>query len=259
MPSVFAARQGRAYASAFEATQPYGTARLAGLKVLVRSVCVLAALIAVGLSVWASLPLLGDAVFIQMFDEPLRSWLRAIEGAVGALTGYEQLALAVVASIGVAVMVASLAALTALSARYPRRLNIAGSLLSCSMVSCSSCWRSDTAGTDWRSARRDPPGDVLGRRTSDCARDRLPLLAGVRGATADAASACGAVLVSAAFGAAWLTMLRAAGVSARRDARDGRRLDAVAGAAAADGQRPGALVAQPHSPYVREFSSSLRR
>ena len=54
MPSVFARRQGRAYASAFEATQAYGTARLAGLKVLVRSVCVLAALIAVGVSVWAS-------------------------------------------------------------------------------------------------------------------------------------------------------------------------------------------------------------
>ncbi len=63
-------------------------------------------------------------------------WLRGrvaaalqIEGAVGALTGYEQLALAVVASVGVAVMVASLAALAALRARYPRRLIIAGSLL----------------------------------------------------------------------------------------------------------------------------------
>ena len=48
-------RQGRVYASAFEATQPCGTARLAGLKVLVRSVCVLAALVAVGVSVWASM------------------------------------------------------------------------------------------------------------------------------------------------------------------------------------------------------------
>ena len=47
-------RQGRVYASAFEAGQPYGTARLACLKVLVRSVCVLAALIAVGVSAWAS-------------------------------------------------------------------------------------------------------------------------------------------------------------------------------------------------------------
>ena len=47
------ARQGRAYVSPFEVTQPYGTGRLAVLKVLVRSVCVLTALTAIGLSVWA--------------------------------------------------------------------------------------------------------------------------------------------------------------------------------------------------------------
>ena len=47
------------YASAFEATQPYGTAQLAGLKVLVRTTCVLAALIAVGVSLWASSSLVG--------------------------------------------------------------------------------------------------------------------------------------------------------------------------------------------------------
>ena len=44
-------------------------------------------------------------------DRALRSGLRVIEGAVGALTGYQQFALAVVASIGVAVMVASVAAM----------------------------------------------------------------------------------------------------------------------------------------------------
>jgi hypothetical protein len=42
---------------------------------------------------------------------------------------HEQLALAFVAFIAVAVMVALRASLTALRARYPRRLNIAGSLL----------------------------------------------------------------------------------------------------------------------------------
>ena len=68
-------RQGRVYASAFEATQPYGTARLAGLKVLVRSVCVLAALVAVGVSVWASLSFIA----VGKGYEPLRSWQRAIE------------------------------------------------------------------------------------------------------------------------------------------------------------------------------------
>ena len=40
-----------------------------------KSVCVLAALIAVGVSVWTSLPLLGDAVFIQMWNVPLSSLL----------------------------------------------------------------------------------------------------------------------------------------------------------------------------------------
>src|SRR5690606_29821858 len=56
-------------------------------------------------------------------------WQRAIQGAVGALTSYEQLALAVVASIGVAVGVASWAALGALATRYPRRVNIAAALV----------------------------------------------------------------------------------------------------------------------------------
>ena len=74
--------------------------------------------------------------------EPLRSWQRAIESAVGALTGYQQVALAVVASIGVAVMVASVAAIVALAARYPRRpehRDVSRSLSSHG-VSCSSCW-----------------------------------------------------------------------------------------------------------------------
>ena len=84
-------KQGRMYLSAFEATQAYGTAQLAALKLLVKSVCVLAAIIAIGVSVWISLPLLGDAVFIQMWNVPLSSQLRAITGAVAALTGYEQL------------------------------------------------------------------------------------------------------------------------------------------------------------------------
>ncbi len=69
-------RPGRRYVSAFEATQPYGTARLAGLKVLVRSVCVLAALVAVGVSVWASQSFIavdkGYAPTAEIADQPLR-------------------------------------------------------------------------------------------------------------------------------------------------------------------------------------------
>jgi len=120
-------RQGRAYASAFEATQPCGTAWLAGLKVLVRSVCVLAALVEVGVSVWASMSLIavGEGHAPLLGYQPLRSWQGAIESAVGALTGYQQVALTVVAAIGAPVMVASLASVVALAARYPRSLGIA--------------------------------------------------------------------------------------------------------------------------------------
>ena len=77
------ATQGRSYASAFEATQPYGTGQLAVVKVLVRSVCVLAALTAVAVSVWASVSLIAVG---EVFGDPLRRASMLIEGAVGALT-----------------------------------------------------------------------------------------------------------------------------------------------------------------------------
>ncbi len=64
--------------------------------------------------------------------------------------------------------------------------------------------------------------------------------------------ASGAVAISAAFGAAWLTVLHMAGVQLAGMSAMNAVSDAVAGAAAADGQRPGALVAQPHSPYVKK-------
>jgi hypothetical protein len=122
-------KQGRAYMSAFEATQAYGTVQLTVLKLLVRSACVLAALITVGVSAWTSLSLLGDEVFIQMWNVPLSSHLRALTGAVAALTGYEQLALAIVAAVAVVVWVAAFAVLGALWTRYSRRAHIAASSL----------------------------------------------------------------------------------------------------------------------------------
>ena len=245
-------RQGRVYASAFEATQPYGTARLAGLKVLVQ----------VGLRAGRARRGRRERMGIRCHSSrsaadrlavPLSSWQRAIEGAVGALTGYEQLALAVVASIGVALMVASLAAFAALRARYPRRLNIAGWLLLLYGLVLVLLALAGQRGigleflldalfgaTRWIAA----PAIVLATvylfwrafaerlLTLRSGVWRRPGLGGIRGGMGDGA-ACGRR-------------------AARRDARDGCRLDAVAGAAAADGQRPGALVAQPHSPSVTE-------
>jgi hypothetical protein len=197
-------RQGRASASAFEATQPYGTTQLAGLKVLVRSVCLLPAMIAVGLSVWASLSFIA----VGKGSEYLRSGLRVLEGAVGALTGYQQVALAVVASIGVAVMVASVAAIMALAARYPRPLNIATCLYLLSwglvLVLLVLAGRRGLGLLFGPTRFIDAPAIVLATAYVSwrAFAERLLTLRWV----------FGIVLVSAAFGTAWVTVLRAAGV-----------------------------------------------
>jgi hypothetical protein len=195
-------RQGRWYANAFEATQPHRTAQLAGLKVLVRSICVLPALIAVVLSAWTSFS------YIAVGERYLRSGLRVIEGAVGALTGYQQVALAVVASIGVAVMVALAAASIALAARHPRPLNIATCLYLSSwgvvLVLLALAGHRGLELLFGPSRFIDAPVIVLATvyLSWRAFAERLLTLRW----------AFGIVLVSVAFGTGWLTLLRAAGV-----------------------------------------------
>ena len=208
-------RQGRTYVSAFEATQAHGTAQLAALKVLVKSVCVLAALIAIGVSVWISLPLLGDAVFIQMWNVPLSSRLPAINGAIAALTGYEQLALAVVAAVGVVIWVAAFAVLGALRTRYSRRVNIAAS-------SAAALWSRARAGWRWRTEDARSCRRSIWTRSSRAARwiavaamvftTVYVFWSGFAERVLTIRYASGAVAISAAFGAAWLTVLHMAGV-----------------------------------------------
>ena len=208
-------RQGRTYISAFEATQAYGTAQLAALKLLVKSVCVLAALIAIGVSVWISLPLLGEAVFIQMWNVRPNSLRSVINDAVAALTGYEQLSLVVVAAVGVVIWVAAFAVLGALWTRYSRRVNIAGSLLLLYGLVLGLLALAGQRGI----GPEIPLGAIL-RATSWMAASAIVLTTGYllwRGFAEQlltlALTRVARVLVSAAFGAAWLTMLRAAGVS----------------------------------------------
>lgn len=201
-------RQGRTYVSAFEATQAHGAAQLAALKLLVKSVCVLAALIAIGASVWLSLPLLGDAVFIQMWSVPLST---AIPGAVAALTGYRQLALAVVAASGVGVWVAAFAVLGALWTRYSRRMIAAISLLVLYGLALVVLVLAGQRGIEV------PLGAIL-RATSWVALSAIVFATGYllwRGFAEQLLtprSTFGTLLVSAAFAAAWFTLLRGAGV-----------------------------------------------
>jgi len=123
----------RAGGTYFEATQPYSSARLAGLKVIVRSTCLIAALIAVGGTTWAYLshfPLLtGDKLFWKMTGMAHIVFLKGAESAFGSLAIHEKLSLLVIAFAAVFVWVASFAVILPLWFRYPRRGNIAAAVL----------------------------------------------------------------------------------------------------------------------------------
>jgi hypothetical protein len=150
--------------------------------------------------------------------QPLRSWQGAIESAVGVLTAEQQVALAVVASIGIAVLVASFAAFRALATRYPRQLGIVGWLLllhgvvlvllvmtGYRGVGSVALWEFLLDTLVWVTRWIDAPAMVLATVyvTWKAFSERLLTLR----------QTGAALLVSVAFGAAWLTMLRAAGVS----------------------------------------------
>jgi hypothetical protein len=208
------ARQGRTYASAFEATQAGGTAWMAGLKVLVRSVCLLAALVAVGTSVWTSasvipFDVLGDNdTFIEKSRAPLSGQMRAIEGAVRAMSADQQIALIVVAVLLVTIMVAVRASLAALRAHYRRRVLIASWALMLYSLAIVGAGRSGFEAmlawffraTPWMAAATITVATVY--LCWVCISERLLTLRHVGGA----------ILVCAAFGAAGMTLLRAAGL-----------------------------------------------
>jgi hypothetical protein len=213
-------RQGRRYASIFEATQGYGTARMAGLKVLVRSVCLLAALVAVVTSAWISASVIpfdvladmDNDTFIEKARSPLSGWMRAIEGAVRAMSAYELLALAFVTAIVVAVLVASRASHAALSARYPRHVKGAiWTLLLHGLVLVLLTQAAQRGiGTAFlldailRATKWIAVAAILLATVYLLWRVRAERLLTVR-------QLFGAVLLCAAFGVAWVTVLRAAG------------------------------------------------
>jgi hypothetical protein len=208
-------RQGRAYLSAFEATQAQGTTQMALLKVLVSSVCVLAAIIAIGVSAWISVRLLGDPVFIQMWNVPLSSQQPAITGAVAAWAGYEQLSLVVVVAVGVVTWVAALAVFGALRIRYSHRVSIA--FVGLVLYGLVFLWLAVGVRVDPETASRFHL-DVVYRAMGWIATAAMVFTtvhvfwSGFAEHVLTIRYATGAVAISAAFGAAWLTVLHLAGV-----------------------------------------------
>ncbi len=208
-------KQGRTYVSAFEATQAYGTAQLAILKLIVSSVCALTALIAIAVSFWISLPLLGDAVFIQIWGVPLSSRRSVITAAFAALTGYEQLALAIVAAVGVVIGVAAFAVFGALRIRYSRRASLASILLL--LYGLALVWLAVGVRVDPETASQFHLDVVYGAMRWIAAAAMVfttvyVCWSGFAERVLTIRYAGGAVAISAAFGAAWLTVLHIAGV-----------------------------------------------
>jgi hypothetical protein len=207
--------QGRTYVSAFDATQAYGSAQLAVLRLLVNSACVLAALIAIAVSSWISMPLLGDAVFIQIWGVPLSSRRFVIADTFAAMTGLEQLALAIVAAVGVVVGVAAFAVFGALRARYSRRASIASFLLL--VYGLAFVWLAVGGRMDPETASQLHL-DVVYRVMRWIATAAMLVTtvyvfwSGFAERVLTIRYASGAVAISVAFAASWLTVLPVAGV-----------------------------------------------
>lgn len=123
-------RQGRSYLSAFEATQPHRDARLAGIKIVVRSSCVFVALLAIAGTAWASTSLARAwGSWVVLDPERLVLARARFDAAIGGSSAYLLAAMSVVAFFATAFVVGARAALTALRARYSRRVHIAVLLL----------------------------------------------------------------------------------------------------------------------------------
>jgi hypothetical protein len=203
-------RQGRAYVSAFESTQPFGISRLVGVKVAVRTACMLIALLVIGVSVWASSSLMsawgewmvnGNNVSANLLKQRSEWGAEFLFG----LTGREYAVRAVVALIGLALLVVSLATFAALRARYPRRVFVAVLLaLLCGFTFVVLAWtvrhgvapasllHAFVAATKWLAAA----AIVL-----------IPIYliwSGLAERALTAGYLCGAVAISAAFGLAFM-------------------------------------------------------
>ena len=195
-----------------------------------------------------------------MWNVPLSSRLRAIKGAVAALTGYEQLALVVVAAVGVVVWVAAFAVLGALWTRYSRRVNIAASSLLLSGLALALLALAERNGivspflVDAIFAAH--AGSSLAAIVFTTV---YVFWSGFAERVLTIRYASGAVAISAAFGAAWLTVLHMAGVQlAGMSAMNAVWILSPALAAAHD-RRAGALVVQPHAAYVMESARRVRK
>jgi hypothetical protein len=206
-------KQGYTYASVFDATQASRTGPMAGLKVLVRSACVLAALGMLVCSIWLSAPLMSRWPETAQQAVQIERARDGLAGAFAAFGGIELAALLVIVSGAVTLLVTVRAILEAVFTRYRRRAVIVGAalllypltLVSLDLAGSGSRWDVFMHAVFDVSVWSATAGIVFGtlylfwRILAE--RLMTPLQTG------------GVVLISAVLLAAWMTMLRANGVN----------------------------------------------
>jgi len=159
------------------------------------------------MSAWGGWTVEGKETSLKLLE-----FRRTVGDSLEELSGYSLATRVVVSSIAVAAMVATLAAFSALRARYPRRVLIAVSMLllyGLALVLLA-----------WAAKHGEAPDPLLlaifsavkwiAATALVCATIYL-FWSGFAERALTARYACGAFVISAAFGAAWLMALRAAG------------------------------------------------
>jgi hypothetical protein len=211
-------KQGRSYASAFELTQSWGTAHLACLKVSVRTACVLVAMTAVALSLWASSSLISawGSWIVDGGKDAVPDLLKSRQELIDAFAGlfaHSYVAPVVIAFVAVAVMVAALATFAAVRTRYLRRLLIAGSVLlshGLALVLLSLAEQKGLTPTSLVATIFAATGWIL--LTAMVAATVYLSWSGLVERLLTIRYTSAAFLISVAFAAAWLTVLQAGGV-----------------------------------------------
>lgn len=211
-------RQGHAFASAFEMTQPYGVSRLVGVKWLVRTACVLLSLVVVSVSVWASSSFMtywgtwlveGGKNAVPGLLEVREEFGESFAGTTGRLL----LAQSVIIAILVALMIASFSVLAVIRARYPRRLFIAGALLLGYVITLVALAVARLELVPWgylAAPLLSATGWIL--LAAMAATTIYLAWNGFAERYLSIRYVCVALLVTLAFGAAWLTVLHAGGM-----------------------------------------------
>ncbi len=209
-------KQGKRYVSAFEATQPCSTAQLAGLKLLVRSACVLVGVAAIGISVWVSSSFIGGWGPWMMNGkntvEGLLKLRSTISNNLGELPAYAHAAQAVLASIVSAAFIAWQASREALQTRYPRAVLVVSWLPIVWGVAIVLLAVANQSGiAPWIPVNTILQASFWTAALTVAIAAIYLLWNGIATRVLTAGYLSGAALVTTAFGAALLTMLHALG------------------------------------------------